>query len=198
MDATCWNAAGERFDSAGRILDNMADLPTDSLKASISMWEEFVNELARGFNKLFHGEKKGDSDAAIFAKIRLDRKEDDLLVYLREARNEIEHGVEWVATDEGAPRKPQLSDGTIPLMGYTIVDEEGNSHEYWPDPSKMMIIDHWDFQLVALKAKAIPVPETHLGMPLLDKSPVAVGRLAVAYANERLEELRPSHYPSRR
>lgn len=194
MDMDHWSAAAARFDKAEKHLRDLNQLDINEHNARISAWEDYLNELARGFNKLFHGERKGTPASAVIRQIADDRKDDPLLNYLREARNVLEHGIAMVATQQGTARDLEPHEPRPALwMEIVSVDEDGNKTVHSAGPGDLQIMENLRFILVPLLVggKSVPVPDIHFGKAVTDNSPIGIGAEGLIYARKKLDELKP-------
>ncbi|MDB5575748.1 MAG: hypothetical protein JWR80_924 [Bradyrhizobium sp.] len=117
------------------------------------------------------------------------RAADELLHYMRSARNTEEHGLDPVA--EHVPGTLTLvagQGGIIRGMGFVdgkfVIDMHSGEA---PD----LLIMHEHVKLVAVtdnKGRAVPIPTSHLGKPLTDLRVPIVGDMWLAYQTALLDE----------
>lgn len=120
-----------------------------------------------------------------------DRKEDQLLSYMREARNVEEHGIEPVA--EYHPEALAIGgggEGVIRRIGFgpgRMIVETGPwrgdppALEYVPPHARLIAVTN-------RRGKILEVPQYHRGEQLTDQSPAVLGELWLNYTAALLDE----------
>jgi hypothetical protein len=112
MNEKAYCRAREEFNLARAKLDAMKQAP--SLGYYAQSWSDFLAHVQRAFTKMKiatkHGASKGWYD-----KIENERRSDDLLSYIRHARNADEHGIDPVTIRKpgGIGIKPKVGNSLI-------------------------------------------------------------------------------------
>jgi hypothetical protein len=191
MDRDCWRAARERAETAkDRLAAFLAANPED-LRAHL-IWEDFLTDLTKAYNKIFAGERIGEPSAKIIQKIRTERKSDEFLAYMREARNAADHGIEKVSntTFQARPLRPDEAFPPV-ILHTTTADGKEQQIRMTPDNSFALHNPKYILCDFELGGRRYRVPQSCMGTPLLDLDPQKAGHLALSHLTTRLQELEP-------
>ena len=187
MDRQSMESAREHAEAARHHLEKLNAEPRGGSDLR-QHWMAFLTELNRAFNKLQHGAKQGKSGPWA-GRIRHDLKTDELLCYLKNARDAHEHGVERVVSQEGTA-EPMLSGDPKFLTSITIRFDDGSEMTAGgPDRPFMKIVD---FRLRLVPAtnhgRTYAPPTSHLGASLVSVTAEAIGELALTYLDSKIRE----------
>jgi hypothetical protein len=159
-----------------------------------SFWAEFLQKSNRFFLKLEAGSKEDATTRQWYAAVKLERKKDELLNYLQQARHTDEHGIEPLLNREAS--KPfdkleigkgafQIGDFRIVINGQTIFDM--NQEECRPDGQYNIS----EFRLVpvtnGLHGDTFDAPKEHQGYAIPGITPLNAAHLALDYMSSTLE-----------
>jgi hypothetical protein len=188
---------GKKLDAARKEL-GYANESIEKMRAAAThadlerAWIELLGCLTKVWNKT-EASLKGDPkfyNSPITKRVRYDRSNDPLMVYLAQARNADEHGVEALTVYHPSsitinPIKPggplhirQLEIGN----GQMRLDAPGGARiEHRPPRT--------DAVDVVNRNVRYPVPVVHLGQPITDKSLMGLAALGVSYYATMLDDL---------
>ena len=153
------------------------------------IWSEFLTSVSRVFNKLKNATRIGASKGW-YDNIENMRKKDELLSYIRHARNCDEHGLDPItnkqrgsigmgAKDGGALYLDNLS---ITKDGITIGEKAAKNIQLTFYPAQVLLIPVKD------KGRLYHPPTNHLGTEISGSNPILVAELAVKYIDSVLSE----------
>jgi len=180
-------------------------------------WSNFLHAAKGIYTVLEQGAKATPQSRQWFGKKNRERLTDPLLRYVCEARNDDEHGIEPVS--RYVP--PELKLG-VGRQGYsnTVVDDRGNtfvncgaalsfSGKIPDELPTLRALDGKPIlnEFIPPHAKLVRVhdrsktpydpPTSHVGQPVPDSSPLAIGKLANEYLSKLLDEAQTLASPSR-
>lgn len=188
---------GKKLDAARKELEygkeSIAKMRAARAHADLERaWIDLLGYLTKVWNKT-EASLKGDPkfyNSPITKRVRDDRSNDPLLVYLAQARNADEHGVE--ALTEHHPGSIAINSvkqgGALYIRHLEI--RNGQMHLDAPGGAR---IEHHPPRTVAVdvvnRKVRYPVPGTHLGQPITDKSLMGLAALGVSYYAAMLADL---------
>jgi hypothetical protein len=171
------------------------------LNEAESAWSDVLLAGNAVYSKLEQGSKANGKATGWFGRVKKVRKDDPLLSYVHHARNSEEHAIDDITQRMKAgqatftfrePYDPKKLEGVqiridaTSRPGHVLVassNEEVISTTMYDRPSLALVRvkdprfnDHFD------------PPFEHLGNALSDRSPLAVGRLFVAYLTRLVED----------
>ena len=125
------------------------------------------------------------------------RKQDELMQYLFEARNDDEHGLEPITELHPGSlgigvAKPGYSNSIL-FNSVTMKDGQVTVDAQSLDGKPILIeqtAPHARLADVRARGRVISPPKSHLGQPLADTSPLAVAELGYIYLERLLDEAR--------
>lgn len=187
MDKKAYLRARGEFDLAAAKLESMKQAP--DLVRYAQSWSDFLSHVQRAFTKMkiatINGPSKGWYD-----KIENERHTDDLLSYIRHARNADEHGVDPVTIQKpgGIGIKPKVGNSLI----VDHLEIGGGKIVMGPEMAKNaeIVFIPASVHLSAVLDRGIyyQPPKTHLGTPVESDIPVAVAETALSYLERVLSE----------
>ncbi|OHC96401.1 MAG: hypothetical protein A2792_00185 [Sphingomonadales bacterium RIFCSPHIGHO2_01_FULL_65_20] len=204
----------ERLDVAEKLLAEMST--ADTLRLQRECWWQFLQALDSSIGK-FHAAAEHAKGPLLgwFGKVRAERKADPLLSYLQHARNADLHGLQIVISSSGAGwvagplligyPPPGEDDSLSQWVGwvesslgeqfvYTVDPETGEGRELTREEMVSMGMaarvfpPHFALAPVTDRTVTYEPPIYHLQNPLIDNSPVSVGRLACLWVRSKLTE----------
>ena len=155
-------------------------------------WWTFVLAANSIYTKLELGAKGSGPAGGWLGKKLRERRKDELLSYIHQARNFDEHNLQGAIQYVHQPRV-SFVDGE----GYTIIRQaKGSGQELRitrkdPHAKIQLRVKLPGAHLKPVKDRFGHVynpPETHLGKPLTDKRPIAVAKLALSYLEQLVSE----------
>ena len=166
-----------------------------SIGQAEAAWSEFLTAASAIYSKLETGSKGHPKSEPWFGRIKNERKFDPLLSYIHHARNSDEHGIEQITDGE---------DGTVTItargsvhlnMGQDGKPIDPNGPFAVPTNAESAVI----LDIVPPKLRLVPVfdnrfkdtfdvPAEHMGLPLVDQSPIAVSALGIRYLNRIIRD----------
>jgi hypothetical protein len=159
-------------------------------------WYTFLVSAKNVYTVLEQGAKVSPQSRQWFGAKANERKNDELLQYMFQARNDDEHGLEdvtklkpgSVAIGVNAPgfsnhiiaQDITINNGQISIRDVQSGDERPVLIEVTP-PSA---------HLVPIRGRGVlfPIPTTHLGKPVENQSPYAVAELCLTYLSKLVDE----------
>lgn len=192
MDPKAIIKAKSRLRVAEKALSELPDCT--GYDAFCDTWYTFLVAAKSVYTVLEQGAKISATSRQWFGGVKQFRKDDELLQYLFEARNDDEHGLE--SSTEHVPGRLGIGrakegysgafrlDGSIGpggILNITSLDGKPVHLEETPPHAKLIKVQ-------ARGNRVIAPPETHKGGPLDDKSPANVGNLGLAYLVELVAE----------
>ena len=168
--------------------------------AFVDTWYTFITAAKNIWTVLEQGAKDTPRCRQWFGAKAKDRRSDDLLQYLFEARNDDEHGLE--AITEHVPgslaigvAKPGYSNNM--LIKELVIGDGGQITRFDAEPldGKPILIEQTlpHARLAKIRPRGRPPmdpPTAHRGSPLPDNSPVTVADTALSYLEELVAEAR--------
>jgi hypothetical protein len=157
-------------------------------------WYTFLVAEKSVYTVLEQGAKISPQSRQWFGKVKQIRRDDELLQYLFEARNDDEHGLESSTVHvpgslsigvarEGYSRSMRFS-GSIGMGGALNIESlDGKPVLIEETLPHVRLIN-----VMARGNRTIPPPTTHRGSPLADHSPVNVAELGFVYLAELVAE----------
>lgn len=153
-------------------------------------WTQFLLALNSVFSKLEQGVKGCSKSDPWFGQIKGQRRKDQLLQYLHQARNADEHGIRPVSELKSggfsigkggeSVHIVSMKDGVVTLGQ----NPDGSFPTVEVYPSRAILAEVFD----DLHKDSFPPPREHLGKPLEDNLPVTVAVLGIAFVRKTLEE----------
>ncbi len=164
-------------------------------------WADFLNRFQRIFNKLTAASAKSPKAKAWMQKNINERKSDELLRYLHQARHSDEHGFGPLADNIRTVRIPGIistqyvkkltidSDGTVTVDG---TDQHGNRLR----PQDISTISRIRLKTVINRGVSFDPPKMHLGQTVDPDDIHSVAQLVLTYVDRMFGEakdfLRPN------
>ena len=196
MDSKLVSKAQSRLRIAGKALDDLRAATNHQDFADT--WYTFLAAAKNVYTSLEHASKDTPQCRQWFGSIKAQRKSDELLQYLFQARDDEEHGVESATELQPGSlsigvSKPGFS-GAMHIRSMSI-DGEGRlaSLDATSLDGKPILVESTPSRTV-LKAvtgrgniKYDP-PTSHLGNSLPDSNPISVAELGLAYLSGLVEE----------
>ena len=186
MDKKASLRAREEFDLAAEKLKSMKQ--ASNLEHYAQSWSDFLSHVQRAFTKMKIA-TKNEPSKGWYDKIENERHTDDLLSYIRHARNADEHGVDPVTIQKpgGIGIKPKVGNSLI----VDHLEIGGGKIVMGPEMANAEIVFiPASVHLSAVLDRGIyyQPPKTHLGTPLESDTPVAVAKTALSYLERVLSE----------
>lgn len=174
------NPAKKQLRFARRALDDMK--ASQDLDDAERNWNSFLNHIEQVFEKI----KIACSTVckkypSFISPINAQRSSDPLLVYLKQARNALHHGIKEVADRDPAHVTQTISGDNVSIDRLVIkqgvvAEYTGNNpiHTYFV-PERIVVVD------VINRQVHYPVPTHHLGSPIHTLNPIEIGEHGFAY-----------------
>lgn len=147
-------------------------------------WGDFIFAASTAYNSLLQGSKTNNKSKDWFNKRKNERRKDPLLLYVKEARNSEEHGIEDITkrTNSQIHLTSQGDQVTLRSDGrqWHVVSQKGNVR-YPLDRVRLIPVKNG-------YGDTFDPPESHLGQPLADISPVGVAEATYAYIKAMIED----------
>ena len=193
--------AQQRLANAQEALDRLE--AANTLLTVERAWSEYLLAVSAIYSKLELGSKGYGASEAWFGQKKKQRKDDPLLVYLQQARHAEEHGIahgvdavetihliltkdkdEWKVLSTIYVSSDEVEESRLNNdADVDVRDSEGNLIE------SHTIITH-AVQLLKVKNRDVIYnpAEVFLGHEIIDKSPLGVARLSIAFFGELVAE----------
>jgi hypothetical protein len=177
MDKKTYLRARQEFDLAGAKLKGMKD--SSNLAAFAQSWSDFLSHVQRAFTRMKIATAKGPSKGW-YDTIESQRHTDELLSYIRHARNADEHGVDPVTVQKpgGIGIKPKVGNSLI----VDNLEIGGGKIVMGPEMAKNAKIEFIpaSIHLSAVRDRGIEYlpPKSHLGVALQETTPIIVAEAA--------------------
>ena len=187
MDEKAFARAREEAKLAASKLEAMKT--AKKLAALAQLWSEFLTHIQRAFTKMKIATANGPSKRW-YDTIENIRRTDDLLSYIRHARNADEHGVESVTH-----AKPG-GIGISPKVGNTLhvdyLEMNKGQMTLGPELAKNAIIEFIPVSIhlsaVRDRASTYQPPKPHLGNPIQNATLIGAAEAAITYLEAALSE----------
>lgn len=174
-------------------------------------WELFLNQFNRSIGKLIHLAKRSSETRAFGHRLKnASQKDDEALVFLREARHKDEHGLEPSAKYEEGITKlfggmvglgPNCRDITFSNCTFNgirvaklVVDTDEFGRITRLDTTDPILLSYMpaSIQLVPIysedKKKTYPVPKSFSGQTIPDVTPQLLSKMALDFLENELSE----------
>ncbi len=174
MDMKAFDAAQVELDRAHQAIDEL--IASKHLVEVQRRWSEFLDCFARVYNKLEIAVGKGNARWAVIAR---ERRHDELLQYLEQARHANAHGIEPVTLAHPGKIQPvgaKLMNPDKANAGVIVTFEVTDPH--------VKLVD------VTNRGRTYAVPTTFRGAPFSTAHPTNVGLLALSYLSGVVANLR--------
>lgn len=167
-------------------------------------WIDFITHCSVIYNKLEQGAKCNERSQVWFQRVRETRNEDELLRYVRFARNTYTHGLHKIVQDN-ARREVYLADPSKvhnpPSLIFTGPAEKAGAefflkiaHQetgeelpvYVQSPKPYLAIT----SVKDRKGRPVGIPTEHMGEPIEVDEPLGIATLALVYFTDLLKEAR--------
>lgn len=158
------------------------------------LWFTFLTAFKSTYTALEQGSKVSPQTMQWFGAKARQRRGDELLQYLYQARNDEEHGL-----DQGTRAVPGRMTLQVTVPESLQIDlsnvQAANGMTRLPDGQLATVIEQQSPHIALVpvrdrdKAKAHPVPTRHLGEPIKDQSPLNIAKLALAYLTGMVKEV---------
>ncbi|AUO00415.1 hypothetical protein C0558_00915 [Serratia marcescens] len=153
-------------------------------------WSNFLSYIEQVFDKVrIACSTMAKNYASFISPINAQRAGDPLLVYLKQARNAVHHGVQETAKQTPAHMRYEIGAGNMVIENLEIEDGKpikysGNLPlETYVIPERIVAVD-FDNRGVRYK-----VPASHLGKDLADNHPLTLATLALDYYSDFLDKV---------
>lgn len=182
------NPAKKQLRFAKKFLEDMK-LSKD-LEDAERNWNGFLNHIEQVFEKV----KLACSTTckkypSFISPINVQRSNDPLLVYLKQARNTLHHGLKEVSERDSLHFEHVIDGGNMSVEKMTIkdgmvVDYIGNTPmRTYLVPERIIAID------IVNRSIRYPVPINHLGNPIHTSNPIELGEHGLSYYESFLEKV---------
>jgi hypothetical protein len=179
-----------RLEAAKIAVDRLRNAAT--YEEAEAAWTTFLVAANTIYPKLEQGAKQSGKSAPWFGRKKHDRKQDELLNYLHQARNTDEHSIEPVTKHKlgsisvgGGKDVGVRLDGVIGANTNLRVTSIGKKPPTITiTPASMKLITVKD----ARYGDTFDPPTKHLGADLADTSPLAIAELAISYLEGLIAE----------
>ena len=190
-DYRTWDFASRKLEEARLSVKMMED--AESRDSYTEAWGRFIDSLQEAWVSFdYEGKKRVTGFREWIVPIYGQRKEDQLLQYLYQARHQSQHGIvplDW--TDPHVKIAPNWS-GTIAKLaifkdGSHVFDarpQDGKSEptlEYSPGDPQLPIIQNRKYK------QAFEPPTEHFGNPMPSRDPIEAARIALDYYDRLFE-----------
>lgn len=182
------NPAKKQLRFAKKFLEDMK--ASRDLEDAERNWNGYLNHIEQVFEKV----KKACSTTckkypSFISPINAQRNNDPLLVYLKQARNVLHHGLSEAAEKDPTHYEHVVDGGNMAIHRMVIkdsmvVDYDGNTPiRTYLVPEKIIVTD------VENRSKRYYVPTNHLGTPINTRDPIELGEHGLAYYERFLEKV---------
>ncbi|WP_027991925.1 hypothetical protein [Sinorhizobium meliloti] len=145
----------------------------------VDLWDEFLHDLQAIFNAVGNAAGTNGKSQAWFARKKQERKNDELLQYLHQARHAAEHGIAPIASRMPGLMTIKTPDG-VPLFVIPELildpDFEKNTNLKVAHALPQVVLT-----VVQNKGVLYKPPTVHLGVSLADRSIANVAWLGLSY-----------------
>ncbi len=154
-------------------------LQATSAQVLENRWQEFLGCLERVWNKCHNHFGKSPKWNGWKGRFEKQRRTDPLLSYLSNARGAHEHTVAEIT--EKTPGAIGVSpNGTVAIKDLKI-GPDGIEGMWYGKLVVKFIPEKVELIPVTNRSRVYPVPDTHLGLRLVDKSVLTIARCGLAY-----------------
>ncbi|MBC7608237.1 MAG: hypothetical protein H7228_01470 [Polaromonas sp.] len=148
-------------------------------------WSEFLSASSRIYSKLHSGSKGHKTAQPWFGRMKNERRSDELLAYVHQARNADEHGISQISVRKLEGLQMRGTEAGARLYGLQVqnngevIHHPSNTGIHVETLVSMTLADIYDDK----HGDTFPVPTTHLGKPLPDQKATTISTLALEYLN---------------
>lgn len=191
MNDKAFEAAKERLHVArGKVA---AMTTASDIKILAQLWEEFLTVQQQVFLRLKKAFERGPSKLWSDT-IDHERRTDDMLRYVEQARHANEHGINNITEKHNSMVAIKPRDGSTSLsVDYMEIDNTGPITKIVMDPATAAKISI-DFtpgsvKLIAVRNRGVNYdpPSSHLGYPIIC-SPIPIAELTIEYLAKKINE----------
>jgi len=154
-------------------------------------WEDFILASGTFYSCLEQGAKVSPKSQSWFGKIKSERKKDNLLQYIHQARNAEEHGIVEIS----APRNSFIE---LKSQG-AMVELRSDGKGTWEVKhlSGRVNFPHDEIALLPVYNRGVPYspPTHHLGTELTSQHPKEISKLAIEYFERVMREAKDLEQP---
>jgi hypothetical protein len=154
-------------------------------------WRRFLGASARVFEKLKTASKSDEHSQRWFASQQNLRFSDPLLIYIREARNSSEHGLEpYTELKKGSAQitakgSTHIQRITVHERGLRIVSSNPEALRVKVELAQTRLVRVYSEKL----SRWFETPEEHLGTPVDGTDPNAVASLTIAFLEDLVQQV---------
>lgn len=176
MDANAFAKAKARLERMAR---SITDIEAATTYAEVAdAWERFIFAASTFYSALQQGAKSNGAANAWFGRMKHERRIDPLLQYVHQARNAEEHGIAPITSPTNSKIHLTEKDSEVTLRSngrsWDVISQSG-AVLYPMERAKLATVRDDRYH------DSFDPPQTHLGAPILDQSPLGVARLAQAH-----------------
>lgn len=157
-------------------------------------WVAFLTEAKGIYTTLERGAQGNAASEAWFAARHRALRDDQLLKYVYEARNDEEHGLE--PSTEFVPGRIEVGVSEPGYSGGVMINSQPDGSIRFDSLDGKPILTRAKNAAVALrpvtdrKGRTVPPPREHLGVPMAEVTPLRVAAAALDYLRTLVEEAR--------
>ncbi|WP_158698618.1 hypothetical protein [Cronobacter dublinensis] len=182
-----FNPARKELNRAFRCIERMK--AAQSYDEYDEAWSDFLSRIENVFGRIKIAAEKNSKYPSFSSKVNHQRSSDDLLVYLKQARNTAHHGI----ADTSALRPGGISiypaaPGGMVHIKHMHFDNQGNGTIVPGSPLK--VVSHPStIEAVSCHNRGVRYepPAKHLDQPILSKSPIVLAELGWKFYQAYLE-----------
>ena len=199
MQVIAVQKAATHLEAAKRAIRGMET--ATSFAAFEEHWSRFLEESHRVFSKLEKGAKGVGPSNGWFGRKKGQRRTDELLKYVHQARNSDEHGIEDIVRREAdsfsvdavshggemtfSVEAKLADDGSIMMRNPTVQGATPTAIRFENARVSLIPVHNDQFN------DTFHPPTSYLGKPLPNRGPISVAKCAIEYMDEMLAEAAP-------
>lgn len=151
-------------------------------------WTDYLSRIENIFTKIKLASEKDTKYPSFSSKVNHQRSTDELLVYLKQARNTEHHGIADTSRFKpGGFSIDPITPGGVVHIGHMIAGPSGISRLELGTPAKVAIHPSSIEVIPCInRSRVYNPPEIHLGTPVNSKSPIIIAELGYTFYQEFL------------
>ena len=184
-----YNPARKEIKAAKKCLQSMES--SHDLDEMEQLWRDCINHIEKSHTKLLSATNpvKGKF-SSFFSKKITQKKNDELLRYVNQARNTDNHSIADLSRKvPPSTRYSSLPGAKSHYIKHMVIGSYGQIEHYEGDP--MLVKFHpASIEVISVTNSGVMYspPNTHLGVPVASKSPIVLARKAISFFEDWIED----------
>lgn len=182
------NPASKELKRAKNCFERM--ISAKSYEEFDEFWGDYLGRIENIFTKINIACSSNKKFPGFISRANYLRNNDELLVYLKQARNTVHHGIENTSKKIPGRLIVEQADKTKPIKinSFTLTPSEFKMSS---EDAFLVMFTPEAIEAVACKCRGITYqpPTSHLGKKLISRSPIVISELGISFYEELLTEI---------